>query len=111
MYLSPPREEHALILRHNPHRAPNLVSLHSFDSDQLGPSVCPEKIDLRMTVSEHMDGCRFMIVDENRHAEAASANIVTTRPYNPMGLSRTAGGADDGETTARKVLLERTRDT
>ncbi len=55
------------------HGATNIASLHAVDPRQRGDAVRSDQIDLRLSVAEHMDMGRLVVVREYDEAQPASA--------------------------------------
>jgi hypothetical protein len=64
MDFPPPNQQTLSLFDHDLHGPPDRASLHSVDPNQLGRAIRAGKIDLGMTIAEHMDMCGLVVVDK-----------------------------------------------
>lgn len=61
------------MITHKPHCASYLGASHAFRRQERRLAVRAKKIDLRLTVAEHMDVGGFVVIDENDNAKSMRA--------------------------------------
>lgn len=73
MDLSPTCEQGFLLFGHDLHGAAHIAALHAFYGHDLWPAVGSQQVDLGVSVAEHVDMGRRMVIDEDDEAQAMRA--------------------------------------